>query len=293
MLLSLAVCIAPLLVGPICLQAQVSAPAPDGSLTIDSPRPLRNATAILGSRYGKPVTFEEPVWVWQGDLGVRNDSPRFFLPGGLSPEQTATMEAAAQKMLDAYYSQNNDVTRFRGARFRVEKSRLGLHIVPDQFHGVNGDLVPATSILDAHVTVPAAVRMASEHFEAICDAVKAATGVKLDPPLRWMDSFYAANGIVTPRDAALLPASEKEQYSFLWGTSEVTAREALLRLLDGSATTLSWQMLCEHSAQPGDRFCVLNVSPLLTRVTGEDGKMQLGPGAVEFDRVVKPPVRIR
>jgi hypothetical protein len=281
--------------GPAALAWQkesVSAPAPDGSVVIESGRPLDEATRILADRYGVPITYEDPKWQWNEDLiigkWITGDLPKFILPGGLYPEKTPTAESAAQKMVEADNSQNR-----QGLRFRVQKSRRGLHILPSQFHSASGDLVPATSILDVSVNVPAAERMASEHLRAICDAVGRITGVRLliGAPLGGLDSLFAANGVIAPRDVILRPPEERKMYSFLWGSSGSNARDAISALLEGSATTLRWFLRCDPALMGDPRFCVLNLRPLMKRVTTEDGKLRPGSNWMVFDRAAKPPVR--
>lgn len=279
-------------VAPACLEAQV---APDDEANeIISPSPLHKAAVLLEERYGKPVTFEEPVWQWRGDVTVRGrdeNAPmaqwlkerRFLMPDWLTPERTPHLDVAVLgRMLDAYHAQNED-----GARFKVLESRLGLHIVPTQSHNAEGQLVPASSLLDFRISVPTALRMASGHFKALRAAITAASGTQVQDGSQWLDVAYAANGITPPRGAAeTLPEQEKERYCFSWGVSDVSAREALLLLIDQSATTLVWQLLCQPSAKAADRFCVLNLTPLVTQQIGPDGRVARKP--VYFDRRVAP-----
>jgi hypothetical protein len=287
----LAACVA-LQCGAVTCLAEVTEPASDGSMIIYSSQPLNEATTILGDRYGTPVTLEEPTWLWKDDALIRKTSPPFFFPGGLNPEHTPSLESAAQLLLDSYHAQNPDGTRFLGPRYRVETSSRGVHIMPVQVRNGNGDLIPATSILDVHVSVPAELRLASEHLRAVCKAIGVAAGIKLlcAGPFSTLDPYFAANGIIAPRNANSLPPEDKAQYSFVWGVSEVTGREAVWRLLDQSATTLSWRLFCEASPKIEDRFHLLDVSLMRARTKGEDGTVKIGPGPLKFDRLAKPPL---
>jgi hypothetical protein len=164
---------------------------------------------------------------------------------------------------------------------------MGLHIVPAQYHNARGQLVAAASLLDSHVAVPTALRAASGHFEAVCAAITDAAGTKVNLNAPWLDMFFAANAVVPPRNAAeLLPEQDRARYSFVWGVPEMPAREALLSLLDSSATTLRWSLLCHPSAKPGDRFCVLNLGPVQVRGTDASGKSTVE--SLTYDRQVKP-----
>jgi len=282
--------------------AQTAALKPDGR-TIDAPRPLMDAALLLEARYAKPVTYEDPVWLWRGDsylAGYDENLPMALalkgrsltLPKGLTPAETPTLNAAlVGRVLDAYHSQNATDTRFK-----VTESRLGLHITPTQFHDAQGQLVPASTLLDVEIRVPEARRMASGHLQALCDAVTTSAGTSLINGGLWFDEFYAAGGLVPPRFATkVLTEKEREPYTFVWGATTMIARDALLSLLDSSGTTLSWRLLCQPSAKPQDRFCVLNVVPIRVPAIGADGKPLLDAAgkpqmqSVSYDRLPEPP----
>ncbi len=289
-------------VAPPGIEAQVA--RQDEPIDILAPRPLEVlARGLLYQRYGVVVTFEDPVWQWRGDVNIRGndesaphaqwlkDRRLMLLPGWLTPERAPKLDAAALgRLLDAYHAQNDD-----GTRFKVLESRLGLHIVPAQFHNAAGQLVATSSLLDTRITVPVSARMASGHLKALCAAITAFSGTKVYDNGQSLDSAYAANGLIPRRNAAaLLPEQEKARYAFAWGVNWVPAREALLLFIDQSATTLQWGFLCRPSAKPADRFCVLNLGPLLTKESLPDGKTVEKP--VYFDRrpgpVPGPPLPI-
>jgi hypothetical protein len=218
--------------------AHAQSAAPDLPTEILSTEPLRVLARLFYERYGVVVTYEEPVWQWRGYVYIRGNDEnaphaqwlkqrRFILPEWFTPEQTPKLDAAALgRLLEAYHAQNPD-----GARFKVLESRLGLHIVPVQAHNAAGELAPAFSLLEARIRVPVGRRMASEHFKALCAAITAVTGTKVQAGSQWLDQAYAANGWVPPRGAAeLLPEQDKERYRFEWGVDWMPAREALLLL---------------------------------------------------------------
>jgi hypothetical protein len=272
--------------------------------TINAPRPVMDLALLLEARYRKPVTYEEPVWQWNGDSDPagRDDNTRavkwesFILPEGLTPAESPALDAAlVGRALDAYHSQRPD-----GTEFRVITSRLGLHIVPAKFHDAWGRMVTASSLLDAYVRVPEQRRMASDHLHALCDALTAATGTPVwDGGEKWFDGRYAAGGVLPPKGAAhLLTEKEQEPFSFVWGTTLMTGRDALLSLLDRSSTTYSWKLLCKPDGRPQERFCVLNVVPISVPVVDADGKPVLDANgrprmqAISYDRLNEPPKTI-
>jgi len=224
--------------------------------------------------YGKVISYEEPVLVWRGELeGAlgRDESQKW----GLYPkEQAFTMPLATEgqtdlsqvldKVLNAFHEQTSST------RFQILKSAWGYHLVPRQAHDANGVLVPTTSLLDASVTVAIQERTPEEHILALADAIKHATGVAMDVSAipgtrRGFDMVFRAT-----------PAR------FEWGVLGVVGRNALIGLLQRSATTFSWRLNCQSSAQQVDRLCVLNLERLVVAATDQDGRQE--KRVVDFDR---------
>ena len=148
-----------------------------------------------------------------------------------------------QSVIDAYHQQNPG-----GTRYKVIESALGFHIVPMFAHDENGAMVATSSLLDTRITVSRMQRMPSEHIRAICEALTAASGTRVQAGGKWIDQFFAPNGAVPRYGAArLLRAEEKAPFSLEWGVSGIPAREALIQLLLSSRTTLTWALLCQPS----------------------------------------------
>jgi hypothetical protein len=234
------------------LPAQAQQAASPGTIT--HVYPLEKAAELLEQWYAIPVTYEGPIWRWQGDLKVLGKLPNgkevvvvrehtLVMPEDAAPNRAPTLDATlVAKVIAAYRQQNPD----RG-RFRVAESRLGFHIVPAEAHDDSGSLAPVTSLLDARVAVPVAQRTAAEHVSALCQAVTAATGIvlKFDDSGAF-DKNFAANGFRLPQ---LLTGAERPYMLFEWGTGETTALEALLDLMDHSSTTMTWRI---HCGRPGE-----------------------------------------
>jgi len=258
-------------------------------------RPLDEAAKLLQGRYAVVVTYEDPVLLWRGDLEVpgadENSALAFFpargllaLPGELTPQQTPKLTAAAlEKALESFHQLNPD-----GPHFRLLETRYGFHIVPDTARDEGGRRVRASSILDVSVTVPDTVRMPGGHVFALCTAVGEASGIKLDLNGMYTDQFYAFNGLI-PRNFtnAFGTGEEKRQSSFAWGAKAVPARDALISLLQGSATSLTWSLKCTPSVRPENRGCVLNLAPIEVNATGPDGKPT--SKLLTYDRCVRCP----
>ena len=228
--------------------------------TITSPRPLADAADLLQKEYLKPVTYEDPVWIWPGDLATRDNAQNarwtlfpknrsFAVPAEANAAQTPALNPALiAAVVQAYEGQNDAPT------FLVTASGLGVHIVPAQVHDAGGQLVAAANALDVQVAIPIAQRTVTQHFQAICDGVSASTGT----PLR----FNAAGVGPFWLDRLFVSGQAAQQLSFSWGASGVTARAALVELMTRSATALSWRLFCQPSTTAQDRFCVLNVLPV-------------------------------
>jgi hypothetical protein len=246
--------------------------------------PLEKAADLLQQRFGTVVTYEDPVWVWRGELavvgsdenlpgGLRVTPHTLLLPGGLTPEAGAVLNAQLLgKVLDAYHQQNPE-----RAEFQVLESKMGLHIVPLRAHDESGALKPAGSLLDAKVSIPVASRTASEHVAALCRAVSAGSTVPLEYSDSWFNQYFAANGYVLPRT---LTGSERPYMVFEWGAKEMTARDALIDLMSRSATSMMWRVKCISSAQAKNRSCQLGLGPLMVNTA-------LGSKARYLDRCAK------
>ena len=229
--------------------------------------------------------------------GIRPNVPMAYesrsrtvrIPSDLIPARTQKLDAAALgSLLDSYHRDNPDAPQFS-----VRETRYGLHIIPTLLRGDEGQVVRAVTPLDAIVTVPVGDRMASGHLAALSAAVNAAAGIKTLLIDDSVDSYYAANGLALPRRvlARLLTGSGGEEakrpYVFRWGASGVPAREALLSLLEGSASTLTWYVTCHPSPDPANRLCNFSVVPLTVVVVGPDGKAS--KRSLAYDRCTKCP----
>ena len=194
---------------------------------------------------------------------------------------------ALGKLLDLFHQLNPD-----GPHFWIVESRYAFHILPDSIRDENGQRTGARSLLDVSISVPEEPRTPSGHLIALCDAVGATSGVRMKFFGPNVDAQYAPNGLIPPRPQLLSLADEATQrlYAFPWGASAEPAREALISFLEGSATTLSWKLLCGPSDDPRKRSCVLNMAAMEITVAGPDRQPEKQP--LEFDRCSRcPPLR--
>ena len=251
---------------PILLLIQIATAQqqiPAGSSLVTSPRPLADAARSLQETYGKVVTYEEPILTWRGELQTkpgRNPEAKwelFPMPQSfLMPESGPGTDLASvlEDTIAAYHHATS------GTRFQVLSSKLGYHIVPVQMHDESGRSVPATSALDQIITVPSEARTAMKHLLAIGAALNSTGPIHVD--------ISAVRGKADGFDSAFRAQPEV----FQWGVHSAVARDVLIDLLNQSATTFSWQLMCQASAQASDRLCALNVRAIEVSVTDSQGK---------------------
>jgi hypothetical protein len=266
---------------------------PAAAQTINGRAPLMDAAALLQQIFARPVSYEMPQPLWEGavDLskpradGSRSAMPKehsLVLPAGInSTEEPDLTLAMVQKVVDAYNQQNPDQPRFG-----VLESRLGFHIVPWQVHDASGKLVPATNPLDTVISVPKARRTASEHVSALLAAVTAASGAPMVLSDMWFDQYYAANSYLLPQ---LLSDAHRPYMLFEWGVEGVSARDAVISLMDGSSTTMSFRLSCGGMGWQ-KKGCFFSMMPLMIGTPTR---------AVQYDRCTNcqqapvPPVDVR
>lgn len=243
---------------------------------VTSPRPMAGEADRLQHIYGKPVTYEDPLWAWREEISQFGWPKDLSFRRPIGSDSDPTPEAASRKTLaqtlDAYHQQT------QGPKFQILTSSWGVHIVPLQVRDESGQFAPARNVLDARVEVPVQERTATEHFEALCAALSGLLGMTI----RYFDGTVFLGQDV--------PSGFEQHFAaqpsrFAWGTSGPPARDAMIDLLGRSATTFSWKLLCENRTTPPERLCVLNVVPI--EVTVRDAAGHSFNTTLRYDRCPK------
>ncbi len=244
---------------------------PDGpQLIANQLYPMDSAARLLEQMYLIPVTYEDAILSWPGDLAQVPNAVgdmltiqkrrSFTMPSQANPRKTPTLDTGLlRRIVNAYHEETD------GPRFRIYSSRMGLHLIPDQVRDRNGRFAEATPFLDTLISIPVETRTPSEHVRAICDAINAssATGIELHSFVPYLDAYFSRERISRfPTD------SELEKISFSWGVDQMVARDALIGLLEGSATTLTWRLLCDAQA-----YCALNVVAIEVTYMESNGRV--------------------
>jgi hypothetical protein len=283
-------------------RAQAQGQSPAQPVTIRSPFPLAEFAELVQGRYARPVTYEDALLVWRGDQDEVQATGRprlktrlFTLPEGLSPEETPQLDAAVRRALAAYNQQND------GPRFDLRESRMGLHIVPAQVAGMDGQLGKSANLLDTVITVSSAWRTPTEHFTALCAALTASSGVTVhfnfNGGIRPLEILFLPNGNMPPH--VVWTEADREPLVFDWGAPGIPAQEALISLLDPSATTLSWELRCTAGEGRRGRVCILSVVTINITQTLPNGSASAGRPmlydrcTVNCPKLVQPPAPLK
>ena len=178
--------------GPQPAAAQTS-----NTITITSPRPVAKAVEELVEKYGYVITYEDPEYVYPGDLQdatqYRRDlnqfpagrAPKIWVPlgGNVQLQLPSDTKPTAQDILNSLHQlvQSQNVAN-EGGHFAVEQDSSGaFHVVPTEVRDPNGNWQPVTSILATAISLPTQARTEHDTFKAICNAISAQVLVKVDP----------------------------------------------------------------------------------------------------------------
>jgi hypothetical protein len=216
------------------------------SINVDDPRPLASAIAALEKRFGWTVTYEEGPWLCADDARDVTASVRMaqgptkrpvLVPRGgpytfarsFAREDGLSAANVLDKLLEDYRS-----TAYPGV-FELARTGDLFHVVRSMSKNREGTLERQRPLLDTPVNVPDANRTAAAMTGAIVAAVGRATATRLD---------------------AVYPPSLFHQVQVSGGATNVTARTALVRVLQETGAKLSWRLFCDPGTQGG---CTLGI----------------------------------
>lgn len=223
-------------------------------LSVQDSRPLAKAIEVLQTRSGLAITYEDPLYVNDGEVAdvtpkVRKDlnrfrpgeAPKVLIPKGgavsidykVSPgtDRPADPMAAVQQLVKEHSASGN------AGVFRVEQSGQMIHVIPAAFRNREGVITPQQSVLDAVITLPAEERSGVQTLQAICEAISQATGTRV------VVGVIPLNLFIHHRDRQ--------------GGVSRKARDMLVNLLENikKGTNLSWRLLYD----PGMGTYALNI----------------------------------
>jgi hypothetical protein len=228
-------------------QPRTAQPDHDGPIEVDDPRPLASTVAMLEGRHGVLVTYEDPLYLFSGEIAdvtdqVRRDggksSRRVLVPLG-GPFQFAYEGAdlrsavgtssVLRKLLRVYQDSG-----YPGV-FRLSQTGDVFHVIPSIHRNALGNTEASSPLLDTTISLGLEEGTAFQMLEAIVEAVTIQTGMKV------------AVGTV--------PLNLLSRTRVQGTATKGTARTVLLDVLQATDRRLSWQLFCS----PEPRVCALNV----------------------------------
>ncbi|MGZ8846188.1 MAG: hypothetical protein ACXW3C_06965 [Pyrinomonadaceae bacterium] len=232
--------------------ARMDAGEVDERLFVENGRPLAEAILMLEKRFRTVITYEDPPYVYRGDIAdvtesTRRDldkyppgkAPRVFVPKGgrlefvivQRPDGPPDARGTLEKLVSEYAS------TIPAARFRIEKTANAFHAIPLSVRNAAGRLSSQTAVLDAAITLPAKERNGVQAIRDFCAEVSR------------MTHRQVVEGTI-PTNLA----NYQHTYSFQRATNARIVLTQILKSFEG-APPLSWRLLYD----PGMKMFVLNI----------------------------------
>jgi hypothetical protein len=228
-------------------------------LNIESGRPLASAAEALMHEYANPISYEDPRYENADDLvdisaevrkdgksGAQDSRYAVWVPKTRravivlpEPKSQSDISAALAKVASAFGG--------RGGQFDVQQSSGIVHVVPRGIRDKNGNWTYPGSVLDSRISIPKELRTDDGLLNAICEAVSAASGVKV------VSTFRMLGGLVVPP-------------SYELGADNEPARDVLIRALTvigHGQLRYTWHLF--YGSFPTDNSYAMNFSPVPVR----------------------------
>jgi hypothetical protein len=189
-------------------------PASAEKVTVRGPRPVADAVRKLEKRYGWPITYEDPPWVYKGDTKVvtprtpkdgkraGEGAPRIAPPRGGAftfvmgdADLTFIMGDVARPWRgrrsfepvarDAILAMLKSYSRSIGGAeiFALTESDDMFHVVPVQRRDASGKMERIVPLLDTPVSIPGKPNTLSALLNAIFRSLTESTGTRVGVPM--------------------------------------------------------------------------------------------------------------
>ena len=255
-----------------CIALVLSVPASSQtptSVNVTDPRPMAGVADLLERRYGIPISYEDPAYMYPGDLvgRVQPNGPAILLPKGGSVAVSIPtgaqigapdgVVAILQAALTSYRQAGNS------GDFKLLQNDGAILVVPTSVRDLDGVTTPVQSPLDVPISFPQTVGNGVDVVAGICQAVTRASG----------SSVLVGS----------LPFQSLATQTVTLSASNETARNVMLRLFaalnwaDSRTITpvskLSWRLLYDAAAHK----YYLNLHAVVVEKRGPTGKTSLVP----------------
>lgn len=210
--------------------------------SVISPRPVREVILQWEKRYGWVIPYEDPRFVYDGDLEDVTDKVRRDLKPGEAIVPSKRIIGARERQLSVTYdvpkATNDDEAKLEavkqlvnafsqnaGTTFLISQSEARVHVSPGMVRDVSGELRPSRPMLDTIISVPAKERNGGQFLHALCDALTGATGYTVF--------------------VGLIPSNNMHQFHTNVGYENVPARQALENFLNSmpNGNRYTWALL--------------------------------------------------
>ncbi|HVV44316.1 MAG TPA: hypothetical protein VHC72_03900 [Bryobacteraceae bacterium] len=167
-------------------EAKIERHGDSAVISVHTFRPLEAIADELGSEFGIPVSAEDPVFQFRGDMmDISREVPR-LRPGTLAPARwgfqiTFPLKPDGsprdpQELLTGIVAEANRQSPFG---WRLDKAEGVYFFVPTRTHDANGQSVAATALLDRPVTIPPGIRRINESAELMANDLSKQTGLRV------------------------------------------------------------------------------------------------------------------
>lgn len=211
-------------------------------LVVSDPRPVKAAITHLEKRYGWLVTYEDPPYMYAGELENVSQVPGNVVMD-LRTEQLVLLQplpvAAPQPIALLSEVIDADSVRVGATRFGLRSSSLGSHIVPVAYRSSSGEWTTTTSVLDAQISMSIEEVTVQKYLERFCTALSQASG-------RAVRLATVPSRLLTSRVISL-------------SANNQVASEILIAALQSLNTSLTWRLL--YSPESGRGYYLNIVTP--------------------------------
>lgn len=200
-------------------------------LTVQDPRPVAKAMALLEDRFHQPITYEEGPSIYQDELVDRTRDPKAVRrilqpkPWRVDSDIQVPLVATRGELVSLINRFLRDASKSRGLtrdNFRVLQSSLGLHVVQTFARDRDGAEKPVTPVLDVRITLATQQTDLVSLLGSFTEAVSKASGAKIV--------------------VATVPRAFAARTGNIVATSH-RARDVLVNLLESQGLALSWHLL--------------------------------------------------
>lgn len=256
----------------------------ESQLSISDPRPVAKAMEVLSDRHALVITYEDPPYAFEDDVkdvtaavarGTVQPGHRTLVPRGGAMELTYSLSSTAGKLeqADALIRKVLDTHLAAGGRTQFEVMHQGdeFHVVPVMVKDSAGAWIQIRPILDTRITVPLQSRSGAEMVDSICNALAAATQIRVAvgiSPMSALGSGHVTEGGTNEPARDILSRSLQQ-----------LSKEAGERLGAGEERPYVWQLLFDPGAKT--YFLNLTLMPPSAVVTQSPNEEQPDPAALD------------